>query len=68
MNLHALMFVDPPCLSDEGAGETLEFLYELINAFENHYADQLRRYYQEQHLDRSQPDLFEEFDDELPPF
>ena len=68
MNLHALMFVDPPCLSDEGAGETLEFLYELINAFENHYADQLRRYHHEQPLDRSQPDLFEDFDDELPNF
>ena len=68
MNLHALMFVDPPSLSDQGAGETLEFLYELINAFESHYADQLRHYYQEQHLDRSQPDLFEDFDDELPTF
>jgi len=57
MNLHALMFVDPPCLSDEGAGETLEFLYELVNAFENHCADRLRRYNHEQPLDRSQPDL-----------
>ncbi len=68
MNLHALMFVDPPRLSDETAVETLAFLYEIINAFENHYADQLRRYHHEQQRDRSQQDLFEDFDDELPTF
>lgn len=68
MDLHDLMFVDPPRLSDQAASELLEFLYEIINAFENHYADQLRRYHHEQQRDRSQPDLFEDFDDELPSF
>ncbi|MGD8842665.1 MAG: hypothetical protein PVJ83_04235 [Gammaproteobacteria bacterium] len=66
MNPHSLLFVDPPDLSDETASEMLDFLYQLITAFENHYAAQLRRYYQE--ADRSQPDLFEDFNDELPPF
>ena len=66
MNLQSLLFVDPPDLSDETASEILDFLYELTTAFENHYAAQLRRYYQEG--DRSQPDLFEDFNDELPPF
>ena len=66
MNLPSLLFVDPPDLSDETASEMLDFLYELTTAFENHYAAQLRRYYQEG--DRSQPDLFEDFNDELPTF
>jgi len=66
MNLQSLLFVDPPDLSDETASEILDFLYELTTAFENHYAAQLRRYYQED--DRSQQDLFEDFNDELPPF
>ena len=66
MNLQSLLFVDPPDLSDETASEMLDFLYELTTAFENHYAAQLRRYYQEG--DRSQPDLFEDFNDELPTF
>ncbi|MGD2076643.1 MAG: hypothetical protein PVG38_17215 [Gammaproteobacteria bacterium] len=66
MNLQSLLFVDPPVLSDETASEMLDFLYELTTAFENHYAAQLRRYYQEG--DQSQPDLFEDFNDELPTF
>jgi hypothetical protein len=66
MNLQSLLFVDPPDLSDETASEILDFLYELTTAFENHYAAQLRRYYQKG--DRSQQDLFEDFNDELPPF
>ena len=66
MNHPSLLFVDPPDLSDQSASEILDFLYELTNAFENHYAAQLRRYYQEG--DRSQQDLFEDFNDELPTF
>jgi len=61
----SLMLVDPPVISDEAASEMLNFLYELINAFENHYAIQLRRYHKTN--DPPQPDPFE-FDDELPPF
>lgn len=50
----------PPDLSDEAAQQTLDLLYELITAFENHYASQLRR--ADQASDPSHPDLF---DDEL---
>ena len=46
MNHPSLLFVDPPELSDKTASEMLDFLYELTTAFENHYAAQLRRYYQ----------------------
>ena len=66
MNLQSLLFIDPPELADKTASEMLDFLYELTTAFENHYAAQLRRYYQEG--DRSQQDLFEGFNDELPTF
>ena len=66
MNLSSMMLVEPPELSDESATEMLDFLYELINAFENQYRDQLQRHYQTNQL--PQPDLFEDFDDELPPF
>jgi hypothetical protein len=66
MNRHSLLLLDPPDLSDQSASEMLDFLYELTTAFENHYFAQLRRYYQED--DRSQPDLFEDFNDELPIF
>ncbi len=61
MNPLSLLFVDPPDLADETAIEMLDFLHQLTTAFENHYAAQLRRYYQE--VDRSQPDLFEDFND-----
>ena len=66
MNLNSLMLADPPSLSDEAASEMLDFLYELINAFENQYRDQLQRHYQTDQP--PQPDLFEDFDDELPIF
>ena len=59
------MLVDPPEVSDEAASEILNFLYELINAFENHYANQLQRYHEPN--TSPQPDLID-FDDELPPF
>lgn len=66
MNTHSLMFADPPELSDENAAQILEFLYELATAFENQYTVQLRRYYQPP--EPPEPDLFEDFDDELPTF
>jgi len=59
------MFVDPPELADETAAKMLDFLYELTAAFENHYTLQLQRYHQG--MNRDQPDLFEDFNDELPP-
>ena len=66
MNLRSLMFVDPPHLSDETASDILDFLFELTTAFENHYAVQLRRCHQG--VDRAQADLFEDINDQLPPF
>ena len=35
----------PVGLSDEAAAQVLEFLHSLTEAFEQHYAAQLRRYY-----------------------
>jgi len=66
MNPHALMLADPPSLSDEAASEMRDFLYELINAFENQYRVQLQRHYQTNQP--PQPDLFEDLDDASPPF
>ena len=34
-----------PDLSDEAAAQLLDFLHELLTAFENAYFDQLHRYY-----------------------
>ena len=66
MDTPSLMLVEPPELNDETASEMLDFLYQLVNAFENQYRNQLRRHHQSTEL--PQPDLFEEFDDELPTF
>ena len=66
MNTPSLMFVEPPELADETASEMLDFLYQLVNAFENQYRNQLQRHHQSAEL--PQPDLFEDFDDELPTF
>jgi len=46
----------PVGLSDEAAAQVLEFLHEFTEAFERHYADQLRRYYdatEQQQAERS---------------
>jgi len=66
MNTPSLMLVEPPELADETASEMLDFLYQIVNAFENQYGNQLRRHYQSTGL--PQPDLFEAFDDDLPTF
>lgn len=58
--MHPLPMIlnDPPVLSDEAARQTLDLLYELITAFENHYAGQL---YRANHAsDRAHPDLFDD--------
>jgi hypothetical protein len=67
MNPMSLMFVDPPQLTDEAAAEVLDFLFELTNAFENHYFEQLRRYYRSNELPHSE-DWIPDFDDDLPTF
>ena len=66
MNTPSLMLVESPELDDETASEMLDFLYQLVNAFENQYRNQLRRHQQSAEL--PQADLFEEFADELPTF
>jgi len=66
MNTPLLMLVDPPELSAESAAEMLDFLYQLLNAFENQYSNQLRQCYQS--AERTEPDLVDDFDDELPSF
>ena len=66
MNTPSLMLVEPPELADDTASEMLDFLYQLVNAFENHYRNQLQHHHQSTEL--PQPDLFEDFDDELPTF
>lgn len=52
----------PTNLSDDAAVEVLEFLYDLTRAFENYYATQIRRHYQnnkphpsELHVDQDPP-------------
>ena len=66
MNRQSLLFIDPPTLSDEQASTMLDFLYQLTTAFENHYANQLRGFHEP--FEPPEPDLFEDFDDNLPPF
>ena len=62
MNLRALTLGEAPTLSDETAGEMLAFLYEFIDAFEQEYGMQIERY--DQHCEQ-QPDLFEDFNDDI---
>ena len=66
MNIPSLMLIESPELDDETAKEMLDFLYQLINAFENQYRNQLQGHHQS--IELPKPDLFEEFDDELPTF
>jgi len=67
MNTPLLMLVDPPELSAESAAEMLDFLYQLLNAFENQYCNQLRQCYHS--AESPEPDLAGDFDDdELPTF
>ena len=39
------LWLAKPELSDEAAAQLLDFLYDLLTAFENAYFDQLHRYY-----------------------
>ena len=50
----------PTELSDEAAAQTLELLYEIARTIENHYADQLHRYYFP--LDERQCELWDDTD------
>jgi len=46
MNRSSLILAEPPQLSDQSASDVLDFLYLMIEAFENQYSPQLRQYYQ----------------------
>ena len=61
-----LELTDPPELTDEAAAQMLDFLHELATAFENHYADQIRRFYHG--YEPQHPDLFDHNFDMTPPF
>ena len=67
MNDTSLLFVDPPDLSDENAHEMLNFLNDIVTAFEQHYRHQLLRY---QPTDLPEHQLWDsfDFDDKTPPF
>lgn len=60
----------PVDLSDEAAAQLLEFLHELSEAIERHYAAQLRRYYhQTDFAQQRNPDFTaHDPDSEDPPF
>ena len=65
----SLILGDAPDLSDQAASEVLELLYQLVNAFEERYGPQLRNYYyQSCESKETQPDLFDDFEDDLPNF
>ena len=53
----------PLDLSDEAAAKFIDFLHEITQRLESHYADQLCRYHNA--IDERQPDLWSETD---PPF
>ena len=55
-----LRFYDAPPVTGQTASEMIIFLYELINAIEHAYADQLWRYNQLRE-EQTQADLFAEF-------
>ncbi len=66
MDRPLIKLTNPPPLSDEAAAQTIDLLYELMDAFERHYAYQIRRYYRP-----DPPPEYEripDFDDELPDF
>ena len=60
---YAPLITLPDALSDEAVAQLLECLYAIAHALENHYADQLYRYYNA--TDERQQDLWPDQD---PPF
>lgn len=66
MDSAPLILTDLPELTDESAGQLLDFLNSFVDAFENRYYTQLRRYYQsmaESEPEPPQEDLFTDFDE-----
>jgi len=68
MTIPSLRFTEPPEFTDEHIAQLLEFLNALAAALENHYGDQLYRYYQSLEPHPPEPDLFDDFGEDLPPF
>ena len=69
MDTPSLILADPPELSAETASEMLDFLYQLVTAFENQYANQLRQYqHSAEPPESDRCEDFKGFDDELPAF
>jgi hypothetical protein len=66
MDRPLIKLTNPPQLSDEAAAQTIDLLYELMDAFERHYAYQIRRYYRP--ASPPEYELIPDFDDELPDF
>lgn len=66
MDSPTLILTELPELSDESAGQLLDYLNSFVNAFEERYYTQLQRYYQLQATmeptEPPEPDLFEGFD------
>jgi hypothetical protein len=73
MDTAPLILTDLPELTDESAGQLLDWLNALVMAFENRYDTQLRRYYQVHAVveppepgeprEPREDDLFEGFDE-----
>ncbi len=46
MNRPSLILTEPPELTNQSASDILDFLYLVIETFENQYSQQLRQHYQ----------------------
>ena len=40
------LIIEPPILTDEAVASLQDFLYTFVEAFDKHYEQRLRRYYQ----------------------
>ena len=57
-----------PELSDEAAAQVLDFLYDLLTAFENTYFDQLHRHYANDESPTESPRSAPHIDPDKDPF
>lgn len=53
-----VLIIEMPELNDEAAVNFQLFLQTLMNAFENHYHSQIKRYYEELYPEDWEQDLF----------
>lgn len=52
-----MLIIEMPELDDEAAVGLQYFLQELTNAFESHYLNQIKRYYDKLYLEEAERDL-----------